>query len=640
MIRDECEQCGARNVVGALFCSSCRAYLGWDVTSSIGAGGTPGAVAGNGWSTPTLVAPASAEALRALLAVNEVTVTPRGEPADVEIAVNNQSDIVDAYLVDVPDAPPWLDVTGSRVRLMPGTSGSLTLNLRVGDGVLPVAQRLEVGVRVRSEVDDHVAAVLTLAVEVAAIDRPVALRVEPSVIRVKDEPSGEFALVVDNSASNRAAHLQLAAHDAERVMAVTFTTPSLDLAAGEIATVHARLEAPLPDAGEETSRQLTITAFDGSRTSQAVVTFAQRSSRPVADPPMTLRLHPSVVSALDAASAELRLDIDNSSGRDGAQVTLGGYDPEASVRFDFSAPTVDVAPGATTSVTVRVTAAQPEAGVETARPFTVSARYAAHTIDAGGTFRQRTTAAAIDAVRLRVEPPVVRVRDGARGRIRVIADNRSGVVAARMWLTGKDSEGTAAITFAAPYVDVYPGQQAAVDAEVRAPRPPDGTEHSRTITVTGTDGQHEITADGTFAQTASDRRPMLRTLFTVAGGLAMILGAFLPWTSDPVAHSGVQWTIPALTSLFDSTGPKLNSAVAKLACAGAVIILLGALAIWGRLGTQGRLTRQCALLGLLLTVGFLIFVHVRVHQSTVAVGAMVVMIGCVSAYVGGQLARR
>ncbi len=176
--------------------------------------------------------------------------------------------------------------------------------------------------------------------------------------------------------------------------------------------------------------------------------------------------------------------------------------------------------------------------------------------------------------------------------------------------------------------------------QIRAPRPPDGTEHSRAVTVTATDGQHEITADSTFAQSASDRRPMLRTLFTVAGALAMILGAFLPWTTDPVRHSGVQWTIPAITGLFDSPGPKLNSAVAKLACAGAVIILLAVLAIWGRLGTQGRLTRQCALLGLLLTVGFLIFVHVRVHESTVGAGAIVVIIGCISAYIGGQLARK
>jgi hypothetical protein len=33
-------------------------------------------------------------------------------------------------------------------------------------------------------------------------------------------------------------------------------------------------------------------------------------------------------------------------------------------------------------------------------------------------------------------------------------------------------------------------------------------------------------------------------------------------------------------------------------------------------------------------------VHVRVHESTVAAGAIVVMIGCISAYIGGQLARK
>ena len=35
-----------------------------------------------------------------------------------------------------------------------------------------------------------------------------------------------------------------------------------------------------------------------------------------------------------------------------------------------------------------------------------------------------------------------------------------------------------------------------------------------------------------------------------------------------------------------------------------------------------------------------IFVHVRVHESTVGAGAIVVIIGCISAYIGGQLARK
>jgi hypothetical protein len=651
MIREECEQCGQRNVAGALFCESCQAYLGWDVTTSVpvareGAGSQ--AMAG-GWSAPTLVAPSPphpdrrsepADALRVVAEVGEVEVIPGGDAVSVEIAVHNQSEIVDAYVVDAPQAPEWLETSGTRVRLMPRTSDTLRLTLRIRDGVLALAQRLELPVRVVSEVDARVASALTLVVNVAEIDRLIALRVEPSVIRVRDEQVGEFVLVADNSGSNHPVHLRLSGQDAERVITVAFATPTLDVPAGGIATVTARLEAPLPDAGEETSRQLTVSAFDGNRSAQAVVTFTQRSSPAVLDPPMNLRLHPSVLTVVDAATGDLRLEIDNSNGRHEAQVVLGGYDPEGSVRFAFSADAIEVAPGATTAVTVRLSAAQPEPGVEASRPFTITARYEDRSVEASGVFRQRTSAAAISAIRLRVEPPNVRVRDGARGHVRVIADNRSGTHPARMWLTGNDHEGTGTISFSAPYLDIYPGQQATIDADIRAPRPAAGTEHSRGFTITATDGQHEVTAAGTFTQVASDRRPELRTLFTLLGGLAMIIGAFLPWTSEPERRTGVQWTIPALTGLFDNPGPKLNSSLAKIACAGGVIILLGVLAIWGRLGPKGRLTRQCALIGLLLIVGFLIFLHVRIGGSAPAVGAIVVMIGCVSAYVGGQLAKR
>jgi 2-iminobutanoate/2-iminopropanoate deaminase len=200
---------------------------------------------------------------------------------------------------------------------------------------------------------------------------------------------------------------------------------------------------------------------------------------------------------------------------------------------------------------------EPEPGVETARPFTITARHDTLSANAGGTFRQRTSAAAISAIRLRIEPPNLRVHDATRGHMRVVADNRSGTRPARVWLTGTDHEGTAQIKFSAPHLDVLAGHEAVVDAEIRAPRPPAGTEHRRDFTITASDGQHEVAADATFAQTASDRRPRLRTLFTVLGGMVMILGAFLPWTTDPARRSGVQWTVPALTGLFNSPGPKL-----------------------------------------------------------------------------------
>jgi hypothetical protein len=134
-----------------------------------------------------------------------------------------------------------------------------------------------------------------------------------------------------------------------------------------------------------------------------------------------------------------------------------------------------VAAGTTASVLIGLDAPLPEPGGEAVRQFTLVARYGARTAEAGGTFRQRTSPPPLNAIKLRVEPPIVRVRDSDRGRTWVVADNRLGTRPARIWLAGRDHEGTAAITLSAPYLDVYPGQQASAEVAIRSRRPPSGT---------------------------------------------------------------------------------------------------------------------------------------------------------------------
>jgi hypothetical protein len=150
--------------------------------------------------------------------------------------------------------------------------------------------------------------------------------------------------------------------------------------------------------------------------------------------------------------------------------------------------------------------------------------------------------------------------------------------------------------------------------------------------------RHEASAEGTFAQ-ASDHRPLWRTLFTLIGALLMAIGALLPWTLNPT-RSGIDWSAGPIADLFRGKEPELDHRVAKLACAGAVIILLALLAGWGRLGPKGRLTRLSALLGVLLLVGFLILIGAKTNSGAPAVGAVMIIVGCASAYVGGQLAKR
>jgi hypothetical protein len=51
---------------------------------------------------------------------------------------------------------------------------------------------------------------------------------------------------------------ELRSRDAEDVMAVAFRSATLDVPAGGTASAPAHVEAPLPEPGEETSRQLKV----------------------------------------------------------------------------------------------------------------------------------------------------------------------------------------------------------------------------------------------------------------------------------------------------------------------------------------------------------------------------------------------
>jgi hypothetical protein len=366
------------------------------------------------------------EQLRVVLSTTEVELAPGGEPVSVDVEVQNLSDIVDAYVVDIPDAPAWLELDSSDVRLMPNSSGTLRVTLRLRTGVLPVAQTIRVSARVRSHAASGLMSTHALTVSVSEIDRPVVLRVEPSVIRVKDQPGGDFVVVADNSANNHPVHLELRSRDAEDVMAVAFRSATLDVPAGGIASAPAHVEAPLPEPGEEASRQLTVSAFDGTRMAHAVVTFTQRTSIPRAEPPIALRLNPSVIQATDARVGQLRLEIDNTFGSQAARIVLSAYDAEGAVRFTFTPQVADVAAGRTASVLIGLDAPMPEPGGEALRQFTLVARYGTRTAEASGTFRQRTSPPSLNAIKLRIEPPMVRVRDTDHGRTRVVADNRLG----------------------------------------------------------------------------------------------------------------------------------------------------------------------------------------------------------------------
>jgi hypothetical protein len=73
-------------------------------------------------------------------------------------------------------------------------------------------------------------------------------------------------------------------------------------------------------------------------------------------------------------------------------------------------------------------------------------------------------------------------------------------------------------------------------------------------TISASDGHYEVSAEGTFAQASSDRRPLWRTLFTLIGALLMAIGALLPWTLNPT-RSGLDWSAGPIADLFRGKEP-------------------------------------------------------------------------------------
>ena len=106
-------------------------------------------------------------------------------------------------------------------------------------------------------------------------------------------------------------------------------------------------------------------------------------------------------------------------------------------------------------------------------------------------------------VTLEVEPSLVRVRDATSGLVRVVVDNRGGADWAQVELRATDPERLVKVSWAAAQVQVPPGQTAYTEARFTAPLPDPGTEASRTVTVTASDGRRTATTTATFVQVAS-----------------------------------------------------------------------------------------------------------------------------------------
>ncbi len=506
--------------------------------------------------------------------------------------------------------------------------------------------------------DLEVAATFVQTTSAAPVDTPVILRLDPSVVRVRDTKVGQLEAIVDNRGGSRVRRVFLSGRDPERLVKVTFSPPSLDVLPGDIGRVRVRLEAPLPDPGQEATRQVTVVGSDGRREVEAGGTFVQITSPAPVETPVALKLEPSLLRVRDNPSGQFQVIIDNRQGIRHRRVTLAGTDPERALGFSFWPPVVEVDRGQVARATGRVDAYPPEPGREVTRQFSVSASDGAKEVEADGTFVQSTSPPAPDEpMTVRLEPSIVRVRNSGTGVTTVYADNRGGSRPRQVRFAGHDPERVVRFAFAPPAIDLAPGQVGVTQVQISAPRPDGGEEITREFSVVASDGNRDTEASGSFAQESSDRRPMWRILLTVLGGLLMIAGAFLTWNvgaslaipSDVGAQvspdiTGLEWSLPAIDVASEAVAPgvlfvDLPNRIDPLVSAGAVIIVLAALALLGLTGSTGRLTRLAALVAAVALAVFVVAVGLQPGTGRPGTGIFVIFAGCAIAFVGGLFAK-
>lgn len=688
-----CDACGEPNSPDAEFCGACRAFLAWDgrpdadrtqridprVAAAIsvrlaaqqpgpGPLAQPSPHPPDGDHAYRIVQPPGrsappgppapeprrdpAELLGVTVTPTSVDVLPTGEPVEVAVVIGNRSDIVDGYTADVPSRPPWLSAVGAEVRLLPGTEETIRVVFSLAPGTMIPAQQIRVPLRVRSASHPAIEITSLVTVVVPVLDGTLLIRLEPQVIRVRDAGTGAASVTIENRGANKPTRVTFGGADPELAVGFAFAPPVLDVPPHGSVTAQLHVRAPTPAPGQETSRAFTVTVREGARSAEAQGTFVQSSSALVVDPPVELRLEPSVVKVRDATRAELLLVADNRRGRRPARLTLTGRDPERLVRFDFDPQVLVIPPGQTAAARVRVQAPPPELGTEATRALTITGTDPdpAHApVQIAGSFLQSSSPAVVDPpVQLRLDPEVVRISGSGAGRTTLSIDNRGGRLPTRVALSAHDPEGLLRVDFQPPVVDIAPGSWAYVQLRVTSPRPEGGQAASRPFVVVASDHDSSVECSGTVVHTAGDPRPWVRMSLVVLGAALMVAGVFLPWLVG-FDQTGAQWTVERFIA-YSSIDASLNFGTVRplpefLTSGGLVITLLAALTLFGLTGSKGRLIRLATLLGLLAIIAFVLAFHLFRRSDLPgsgmpAIGAILIVLGCAIAFVGSLVRRR
>ena len=692
MATRKCE-CGAEQDSSERFCSECLAYLWWDqpeeatvdqfggttrldvvqpdaqvgdvgaaaavsapspqppppqqVASTPGPSATASVLPVGAVSTPVTVESAQpgpatppdrhAAVPEVVVETSEVTIGADGTGTLV-LEVTNPSDIVDGYDFAIPDAPPWLLATAEDAHLMPGESRTIGVKLSVRSDQIVLAQRVGVRFEVTSQADGARRANAMVDVLVPPSGPLMSLTIQPSIVRLQDVAAGEVVLVLDNQSANHPQTFQLSGSDPEGVVRFGFDRRRVTVRPGGVENVTVGFSAPLPEPGAEVTRQITITGTHPNGEVAATVLVIQRTLPAPVDEPLQVRLSPVQIRSVNGADADFEVQLDNRGGHSPKSVVLSARDAQNRLTFAFAPREVTVASGMTGGANARVRATPPPAGTTEMLPFTVVASNGRVDTEAQGQLEATATPDPMSTALLHVSSPHLKLTGGAeRAEFYVVVDNREGHKSVRVSLTGTSEDGDAMVNFDPSDVSVAARSTSRVRVLVRAPRPPAGESVTRELELRASDGRQAVSATTKLIQSTPDLRPVWSRFLVFFGAVFAVIGSLLPWV-------GTTRALPSLDLLERVIGQQVsevdwNSLVE--AAARVVVILLAVMMVLGMTGRAGGLTRQSAVLIVLLTAGLLIGTLVGgvAEFRAPARGLFVVWFGALLGYIGGVLAR-
>ena len=207
-----------------------------------------------------------------------VTVRP-GEGTEVEVTIQNTGRSVEHYDTTVVGLPRD-DLYGCvppTVKLRPGESGTVTVNLRVPERPAPDAGLYTLGILVRSPYQKRVSRCEELRLDVQPAPG-VSIEAQPEA--ATGGGTATYALRLTNQ-GNTPLDVTLQGSDPEGVVGFFFRPRSVRVAPNATAPAELTVRAAAPWSGQELRRTLTVRAAAGTDlSSEKLVTFTQRPRIP------------------------------------------------------------------------------------------------------------------------------------------------------------------------------------------------------------------------------------------------------------------------------------------------------------------------------------------------------------------------